>query len=201
LFIIAPSLGLRKGEVAGLRPEDVDLAERQIHVRRALAWMRIPGAEKGGWVEREPKQNSARTLPMTETIYRALVRHLANRAREATVAKDVWQDSGYLFVSPIGQPLHSKNLNAAFHALCDRAGVPRLRFHDTRHTCGTLLHAQGADAFITADNPRALPTFHDPAGHARADRDHQGCHRPAGDCVQQEGREAGGAGAAIRARD
>lgn len=36
----------------------------------------------------------------------------------------------------------------AFHRVCDAAKVPRIRLHDTRHSCGTLLHVQGADPFI-----------------------------------------------------
>jgi integrase len=37
-------------------------------------------------------------------------------------------------------------VSGAFYALCDRAEVPRIRFRDTRHSCGTLLHAQGASS-------------------------------------------------------
>jgi integrase len=54
-----------------------------------------------------------------------------------------------------GLPLYKHNWCAAprawisesFHLACDRDGVPRIRFHETRHTCGTLLHVQGADPF------------------------------------------------------
>jgi integrase len=77
-----------------------------------------------------------------------LVRHLARRQDEAFAAGERWNDSGYLFVSVTGAPLHERNVSEAFHLLCDRAKVPRIRFHDTRHSCGTLLHVQGADPFI-----------------------------------------------------
>ena len=39
-------------------------------------------------------------------------------------------------------------MSEAFYTLCGRAKVPMIRFHDTRHSCGTLLHVQGADPFI-----------------------------------------------------
>ena len=148
LFMIALSLGLRKGEVIGLKPEDVDLDQRVIHVRRSLAWVKLPGAEQGSWVEREPKRGSFRDVPMTETIYRALVHHLARRQEDALAVGEKWKDSGYLVVSVLGAPLHERNVSQAFHLVCDRAKVPRIRFHDTRHSCGTLLHVQGADPFI-----------------------------------------------------
>jgi integrase len=148
LFMIALSLGLRKGEAIGLKPEDIDLEHRIVHVRRSLAWVKLPGEERGRWIEREPKRGSVRDLPLTETLYRALVRHLARRQDEAFAAGERWNDSGYLFVSVTGAPLHERNVSEAFHLLCDRAKVPRIRFHDTRHSCGTLLHVQGADPFI-----------------------------------------------------
>jgi site-specific recombinase XerD len=47
-----------------------------------------------------------------------------------------------------GAPLHERNLSEAFHKLCDDAKVPKIRFHDVRHTAGTPLHVQGADALV-----------------------------------------------------
>jgi integrase len=146
LFTIAVSLGLREGEVRGLKREDIDLETRIVRIRRSLGWIRLPGEERGRWVEREPKQHSAGDLPMTDTIYRALVWHLARRQEEANTSG--WKDSGYLFTSVTGAPLHARNLLQAFHKLCETATVPKIRFHDTRHTAGTMLHCQGADPFV-----------------------------------------------------
>src|SRR6185369_943685 len=56
LYIAALSLGLRKGEVVGLRPEDVDLDNRVLHVRRTLFWIKEPGEKKGHWNLRECKR-------------------------------------------------------------------------------------------------------------------------------------------------
>ena len=109
--------------------------------------VKLPGEDEGHWIEREPKRGSARPLPLTETVYRALVRHMALRNAEAATRKG-WSGSGYVFVSVTGAPLHERNVSEAFHAICDSAKVPRLRFHDTRHTCGTLLHVGGADPFV-----------------------------------------------------
>ncbi len=147
MFTIMLSLGLREGEGAGLKAEDIDLDNRVLHVRRSLQWSRLPGEDEGRWIERPPKRNSKRDLPMTETIYRAIVRHMARRQEEAATTKG-WKDSGYLFTSTTGAPLHPRNVLDSFHKLCDAAQVPRIRVHDTRHSCGTLLHVQGADPFI-----------------------------------------------------
>jgi integrase len=147
LFVITLSLGLRKGEVTGLLPEDLDFEKREVYVRRQLQWVKLPGDANGRWVVRQPKRGSLRPLDMPETVYRFLVHHLAQRQAEALTAGKRWKDSGYLFVSPTGAPLHERNISEEFHRMCDRAGVRRLRFHDCRHSCGTFLNAQGATPF------------------------------------------------------
>jgi integrase len=53
---------------------------------------------------------------------------------------------GLVFTTKNGTPIEPRNLNRSFEALCVRAGVRRVRFHDLRHTCASLLHEQGADA-------------------------------------------------------
>jgi integrase len=59
---------------------------------------------------------------------------------------EAWQDSGLVFVSPIGTPLDPRNVTRQFQAMLAAApGVPRVRFHDLRHTAATLLLAQGVD--------------------------------------------------------
>lgn len=147
MFAIMLSVGLREGECAGLKAEDIDLDNRIIHVRRSLQWIKLPGEDDGHWIERPPKAKSQRDLPLTETLYCSVVRHIARRQHEAAATK-CWRDSGYLFTSVTGAPLHPRNVLDAFHQLCDAAQVPRIRVHDARHSCATMLHAQGADPFI-----------------------------------------------------
>lgn len=48
-----------------------------------------------------------------------------------------------VFTTKIGTPLEPRNVNRSFVTLCDRAGVPVIRFHDLRHSCATLLYEQG----------------------------------------------------------
>ncbi|MFI9594315.1 tyrosine recombinase XerC [Nonomuraea sp. NPDC052265] len=56
-------------------------------------------------------------------------------------ASDKWKDSDLVFTTRYGTPIEPGNLNRAFEAHCKNAGVPRIRFHDTRHTCASLLAA------------------------------------------------------------
>ena len=54
-----------------------------------------------------------------------------------------WQDWNLIFPSTVGTPLDSQNLTKRFKALLAKADLPDMRFHDLRHSCATLLFAQG----------------------------------------------------------
>ncbi|CCF85502.1 Integrase family protein (fragment) [Nitrolancea hollandica Lb] len=59
------------------------------------------------------------------------------------LASDRWRNSGLVFTSRIGTSLEPRNVTRAYKALLTRAGLPDIRFHDLRHSCASLLVAQG----------------------------------------------------------
>ncbi|HCF99021.1 MAG TPA: hypothetical protein DEV93_00590 [Chloroflexi bacterium] len=58
------------------------------------------------------------------------------------VAGSRWKDTGLVFTTPIGTPLDGSNVTKSFQKLLARAGLPKRRFHDLRHSCATLLLVQ-----------------------------------------------------------
>jgi integrase len=62
---------------------------------------------------------------------------------ERLVAGSRWVDSGHVFTTTIGTPLHAASVTRAFHRALVRAGLPRSRFHDLRHAAATFFLAQG----------------------------------------------------------
>ncbi len=55
-----------------------------------------------------------------------------------------WEDNGFVFANAVGRPMTLQNLTRrSFQPLLERAGLPRMRFHDLRHTAATLLLVQG----------------------------------------------------------
>lgn len=64
--------------------------------------------------------------------------------RQLVAGKD-WIDSGLVFTTEHGGPIDPRNLHRTFVALLDQADVPRIRLHDLRHSCATLLFFTGAD--------------------------------------------------------
>ena len=146
LYRVALSLGLRRGEALGLRWSDIDLEARTLRVEVAL------GVIDGKLVLGEPKtETSRRTLPLPAALVPALRTHHARQLEERLAAGGKWQDTGYVFTSSVGTPIHPGNLMKSFHALLGRAGLPRIRFHDLRHSCASLLAAQGVPARVAME--------------------------------------------------
>ncbi len=168
----ALSLGLRKGEVTGLRPEDIDLDARIVHARRSLQWLRLSDAKEGHWIDHPPKRGFFRDLPMTDAVHRALLCHMARRQGEAATAKN-WIDSGYLFVSITGAPLPEKNESNEFYTLYDSLDEPRIRFHDCRHSCGSFLNA-GRERLHHPEDLRPFAVEHHQSLHPYSDSSQQG---------------------------
>jgi len=73
----------------------------------------------------------------------ALRAHRAVQNAERLGAGLAWHDFGLVFTTSIGTPIEPRNLNRSFDALCAQAGIRRVRVHDLRHTCASLLPAQG----------------------------------------------------------
>lgn len=139
LYIVAVTARLRRGELQGLKWEDVDLQEGTLQVRRTLS------EPKGGHIFEAPKSGKDQYIRLTQKAAAAL-RELRKRQLEERMEHGtLWQDHGLVFPSGIGTPLLGGNLNRSFKAMLHRAGLPAIRFHDLRHTCATLLLRQGAN--------------------------------------------------------
>ena len=91
---------------------------------------------------------SGRTLPISSDLRAVLDRARARRRRDKARAGDAYSESGYLAVDKLGGPLHPETLSARWDDALASAGVPRIRFYDARHTCGTLLHLQGVPVAV-----------------------------------------------------
>lgn len=147
--------GLRRGEICGARWTDIDLKRRTITIRENNVVV------DGRPTVSEPKSaRSKRTLPLTDALVGTLQRAKRRQAAERRRAGDKYQASGYLVVNELGQQLHPETVADKWETLIKRAGVRRVRFHDARHTCGTLMHLQGVPvAVIAAWLGHADPAF------------------------------------------
>lgn len=138
LYRLALTLGLRRGELLGLRWADVDLDAGRLRVARTL--QRV----NGEIALKEPKtERSRRTLSLGPAAVAALRAHRDRQAWERKAAGDRWRDSGMVFTTTIGTTIDPDRLNKHYKALLARAGLREQRFHDLRHTAATLMLRDG----------------------------------------------------------
>jgi integrase len=140
LYVVAVTAGLRRGELQGLKWDDVDLEAGTLQVRRTLS------EPKGGYIFEAPKSGKGRNIRLTQRATAALREHRQRQLEERIERGTLWSDQRLVVPSTVGTPLSGGNLNCAFKVLLKRAGLPETtRFHDLRHTCATLLLRQGVN--------------------------------------------------------
>jgi integrase len=137
LYTVALAVGLRQGEALGLKWEDISFSRRSLTVRRAL--QRVAG--KLTFVE--PKSTtSRRTIPLPAVVLDALHRHRERQSERRYRPGPPW--GGLVFTSSVGTPVNTRNLTRSYKTLLRKARLsPEIRFHDLRHSCASLLLAQG----------------------------------------------------------
>jgi integrase len=138
-WICALTLGLRRGELLGLRWQDVDFENGLLAVRQSL--QRADGSLQ--FVD--PKTDrSRRVVPVPEPTLAALRKHKRAQAVEKLASGERWKDHGLVFASTIGTPIEPGNLSTRWRAARKKAGLDWLRLHDLRHACASYLLACGA---------------------------------------------------------
>jgi integrase len=146
LYTVALALGLRQGEALGLRWQDIDRGYRTLTVSQAL--QRVDGK----LILVAPKtKRSRRTIVLPSPAAEALRSHRARQAEERLLAGGRWQEHDLVFPSTIGTPTDPGELRRRFAAILRRGGLPPIRFHDLRHSCASLLLAQGVPARVVMD--------------------------------------------------
>jgi integrase len=146
LYVLAVTSGMRQGELLALRWTDVDLEAPAVSVHATLQRTR------GSLVFAPPKTSrSRRRVALTRAAVEALRRHRARQGAERLRAGTAWGDPELIFTNEVGQPLHGTYLTKLFQVALVRAGLPRLRFHDLRHTAATLLLGRGVHPKIASE--------------------------------------------------
>ena len=143
LYLTAVAAGMRQGELLGLRWQDLDLdagvaAVRQICYRGVF---------------KEPKTPKARrTVALSPLLIEALRRHKARQNENRLRWGSEYHDHGLVFAQDSGKPLDGRDLVQRDFEPCQRrAGVPRIRFHDLRHTHASHLLRAGIHPKVVSE--------------------------------------------------
>ncbi|SCK39345.1 Phage integrase family protein [Streptomyces sp. WMMB 714] len=84
---------------------------------------------------------STATLPLPQICVSALQFRWKTQQATRRTTGELWTDSGFVFTTRYGTPIEPRNFNRSFDARSAKAGVRKIRLHNTRHTCGSLLAA------------------------------------------------------------
>ncbi len=146
LYTLAIETGMRKGELCGLKWEDVDLVARRLAVKRTL--IRASAEPILG----PPKVGRSRAVAISSQTASLLKRHRAKQNELKLSLGDRYVDQDFVFTKENGGPLQINNFaQRSFADLIEKAGVPKIRFHDLRHTCATLLLANEVNPKIVQE--------------------------------------------------
>ncbi|MCX5093843.1 site-specific integrase [Streptomyces sp. NBC_00365] len=144
LFELALRTGLRKGELLGLRWEDLDLNTGTATIRHTLQ------RTNGSGLTTLPTKtiSSERRIALPASCVASLRAHRARQAKERQQADTNGIGSGYVFARPDGRPIEPATLTRHFNALLRHAHLRPIRFHDLRHSTATLLLEQGVELVV-----------------------------------------------------
>lgn len=162
-YVIAFTLGLRQGEILGLRWKDIDIPKRELRVVQA----RLRGGRVGSpeSLFGAPKSaQSRRVMALPDFTAAALERHRAkhDEARKLWAAEQrrrkaagetvtPWPPYDLVFTTSKGTPLDSVNVSKYFKRHLARLKLPSVRFHDCRHTAASLMLEQGVPLKVISD--------------------------------------------------
>ena len=151
LFRVALSLGIREGEVLGLRWRDIDLDNRFVRIRVQL---QLNEQTRVLELVELKSSRSRRSINLPDFAVRTLREHRTRQLEERLKAGEAWHDwqgAGLVFTDELGGAIPARNMLRIFDKLRTAAELPELRFHDTRHTCATFLLLQGVSERVVME--------------------------------------------------
>jgi integrase len=143
LYVLAATLGFRRGELLGLRWSDLDLDAATITPLKTV--QRVDGQLV---VDDTKTEASDATIPLPKITRRVLIEHRKQQAAEREEMAEIWTDHDLVFPTTVGTPIEPRSLNRHFEGIRARAGHPEVRLHDFRHTVVSLLLQLGTPPHV-----------------------------------------------------
>lgn len=144
LIAFALATGARRGEIAALRWNAIDLDARTATIRASLS------DTKSGTIEKSTKSERPRVVPLSAMATDALKRESLTHEQAKRWSRRPYSDSTHVFQGPLGGHVRPYEITDGFRKVARRAGVPLTSFHALRHTAATWMLIGGVDARTTA---------------------------------------------------
>ena len=146
MWLLFLARGFRRGELVGLRWQNVDLDAGRLSVIATIVV--VDGGAEGS----EPKTDRGRrSVPLDADLVAALKSHRRRQLEERLAWGAAWVDTGLVFTREDGTALHPETISTRFETLTKRAGLRRIRLHDMRHTAATLALQAGIPVKVVSE--------------------------------------------------
>ncbi|WP_075980811.1 site-specific integrase [Bacillus massilinigeriensis] len=146
IYLTTIYTGMRRGEVLGLRWQDVDWENKIIYVRQTLQPLRGVGL-----TFKEPKSGKSRSISITSNI----IAELRKINEQQFIYKEQFGSEYHaldlVFAQKNGKPIQSPEMARDYRKVVKSTNLPYIRFHDLRHTHATLLFQQGIHPKVVSE--------------------------------------------------
>lgn len=143
--ILGAFYGLRRGEIVGLRWESINFEANTITIEHTVTMAMVDGKRTLIAADTVKTKSSYRTLPLVPSFRAKLMEVKAEQEQYRKVCGNAYnkEESKYIYTDPLGNRIKPDYLTTAFPRFMVDKGFRRLRFHDLRHSCASLLLASG----------------------------------------------------------
>lgn len=143
-FLLALTTGMRQGEILGLRWKDVDFENGCVRITQTLS------SDGKDLLPYTKTKSGSRTIDLPEETVTALKMHWLF-IREEREKNRFYKNLDLVVCTEFGTPTHKSNIRRVFKSIIEKADIPKIRFHDMRHTHATLLLLQGVNPKIVSE--------------------------------------------------
>jgi integrase len=150
LFVVALFTGMRPSEYLALKWSDVDLQKGTVTIQRSLV---ESGKGCSMRIDETKTAHSRRSIPLASTVVRVLIDHRRRQGEERLAAGANYRNQEFVFAKHLGDAFQNFNLiRRYFKRTLKRAGLPEtIRLYDLRHSCATLMLAQGEHPKVVSE--------------------------------------------------
>ncbi len=146
LFHLAIKTGMRQGEIFGLKWSDIDWQRGRLRVQRQA--QRVKGQGK---IFVPPKTKAGRrSIPIGSEMLLLLRKHREKQVIKKVFSGREWHELNLVFPTRNGKPLSESNLLKEYKLLLEVCGLPKMRFHDLRHTAASIMLNRGIPPFVVS---------------------------------------------------
>lgn len=150
--ILGSLYGMRRSEILGLRWQNVDLEKNTFSVVEQLPFKVPP---KTTIIEQmAPPKSNGRTLPITDVarpFFENQLYYQAEQKQKALEGGKPYYDNGLVVSKPDGSPMYANWISSGFGKLLEEMDMPRIRFHDLRHSAATNMHQLTGDFYTVGE--------------------------------------------------